>query len=200
MSMTEPADTRESLLLRLRTQSCDEAWDEFSAIYRPMIFRLARRSGLQNDDAEDVTQRVMMSVMRSIGEWQKDPVLGTFRAWLTTVAKNAIRNAISRVPRDRATGNSELRHLIENSDETDSELDQIIETEFMRSIFREAARRIREEFTDSTWNAFWLTSVDGVSIARAAGELAMSTGAIYAARSRVMNRLQQVAQKLCEEE
>jgi len=198
--MPDPADTRESLLVRLGDPSCDDAWREFSVIYRPMIFRLARRSGLQHEDAEDVSQRVLVSVMEAIAGWQKDPAKGRFRGWLTTITKNAIRNDISRAPRDQASGNSELRILIEQASDSTSELDELIEAEYMRSVFREAARRVRMEFEDSTWMAFWMTSVDGLSVSETGRRLKMTSGAIYAARSRIMRRLQVVALELSEEE
>jgi len=75
--MPEPGETRESLLIRLRDPQCDTAWQEFSAIYRPMVYRLARHSGLQDSDAEDVTQRVLLSVSGAIGEWRKDALWAT---------------------------------------------------------------------------------------------------------------------------
>jgi len=138
--------------------------------------------------------------MEAIGNWQKDPAKGRFRGWLTTVTKNAIRNAISRAPRDQPSGNTELRILIEQASDSTSELDELIEAEYMRSIFREAARRVRMEFEDSTWIAFWMTSVDGLSVPETGKRLKMTSGAIYAARSRIMRRLQVVALELSEEE
>jgi len=53
------------------------------------------------------------------------------------------------------------------------------------------AKRIAPEFRDKTWKAFWLTFVDGVDIQVAGQQLGMSAGAIYIARSRVMNRMKE---------
>ncbi len=197
--MTNPTETRESLLLRLADPGCKDAWDEFSVIYRPMILRLARRCGLQNDDAEDVAQQVMIAVSKAIRQWQKDSCRGRFRGWLTTVTKNAVRNAISRRPRERATGDSEFRRLIESA-ATESELDTIIEAEYLRSVLREASRRVQSEFEAATWKAFWTTTMDDVDVSDASTRLAMTVGAIYSARSRVMRRLQTVALELTREE
>ena len=198
--MTEPADTRESLLIRLRNPQCDDAWGEFSAIYRPMVYRLARQGGLQDCDAEDVTQRVLISVSGAIGGWRKDASKGRFRGWLTTVTKNAIRNALTRTPLAKPAESTDLFKSVEQSTDSASELDRIIEAEFMRCVFREAARRVRVEFEDRTWHAFWVTSVDGVSVADAAEQLSMTPGAIYAARSRIMRRLQRVASEIADED
>ena len=193
--MSEPAETRESLLIRLGDPACHEAWNEFSLIYRPMVVSLARRAGLQANDAEDVAQQVMVSVMRVIRDWRKDPVKGRFRGWLTTVTRNAIRNAITRTPRDRGAGDTKLRQLIE-SQASEDQLDEVIEAEFLRSIFRQAAEIVQAEFESMSWKAFWLTTVEGVEIANTAAELSMTRGAVYSARSRIMKRLQAVAKEL----
>ncbi len=197
--MPEPIETRESLLIRLGDSSSNDAWHEFSSIYRPMILRLARRCGLQSEDAEDVTQQVMVSVMKVIGNWRKDAKRGRFRGWLTAVTKNAVRNAITRVPRDRASGDTQLQQMLELS-AVAPEIDEIIEAEFMRSVFREAAFRVQAEYEPKTWQAFWRTAVDGIEIADAANQLSLTTGAVYSARSRVMRRLQVVASEITQED
>ena len=197
--MSEPAETRESLLIRLGDPECHEAWNEFSRIYRPMVVRLARRAGLQSNDAEDVAQQVMVSVMRVIGDWRKDPQKGRFRGWLTTVTKNAIRNAISRAPRDQGSGDTKLRQFIE-SQSSEDQLDEVIEAEFLRIIFRQAAEIVQAEFESTSWRAFWLTTVEGADIAITAAELSITRGAVYSARSRIMKRLQAVAKELLVEE
>ena len=64
-----------------------------------------------------------------------------------------------------------------------------LDREFRRSLFRQAAQRIRAEFRDGTWDAFWLTTVEGMGVEEAGAVLGKSIGAIYAARSRVIRRL-----------
>ena len=41
-------DTRASLILRLPDASDVEAWNEFVEIYRPIVYRVARKKGLQH--------------------------------------------------------------------------------------------------------------------------------------------------------
>ena len=60
-----------------------------------------------------------------------------------------------------------------------------------REAFRRASDQIRDEFQAATWEAFWLTAVEGVSAADAAQQTGKSVGAVYVARSRIMARLQQ---------
>jgi RNA polymerase sigma-70 factor (ECF subfamily) len=61
--------------------------------------------------------------------------------------------------------------------------------EYRREVFRWAARQVRKEFRRETWDAFWLTAVEGQSVDVVAKELGKDCGAIYTARSRVMQRI-----------
>jgi hypothetical protein len=60
--MAESPTTRATLLLRLRDSRDNDAWAQFVAIYAPLIFAFARKKGLQDADAADVTQDVLMAV------------------------------------------------------------------------------------------------------------------------------------------
>ena len=68
--MPEFPETRDSLLARIGGPRDEEAWREFVTIYRPVVYRLARRRGLQHEDAEDLAQQVMISVRRAIDVWR----------------------------------------------------------------------------------------------------------------------------------
>ncbi len=78
--MTPAPETSESMLLRVRDPQDQSAWDRFDALYRPVVYRVARRAGWQHSDAEDLTQRVMVSVAKAIPDWQRDPNKVAFEA------------------------------------------------------------------------------------------------------------------------
>jgi len=187
--MAQLPETRNSLLLKVRNPADADAWEEFAAIYRPAIYRLARRRGLQDADAEDLAQRVLVSVSAAIRTWEKDERRGTFRAWLLRIARNAIINALTRKPRDAAVGGIDLSEQLDAHSPEHSAINELIEDEHRRAVFRWAAAEVRAEFHHTTWLAFQLTAVDGMSVDDAAAELGKSTGSVYAARSRVMRRL-----------
>ncbi len=65
-----PPDTRHSLIQRLQDGGDNAAWDEFASIYRPIIVRIALRKHLQLDDAEDLAQQVLLSVLKNIHKWK----------------------------------------------------------------------------------------------------------------------------------
>lgn len=188
--MNVSPETRASLLIRLKDRADDEAWWEFTEIYQPVIYRLARHRGLQPADADDLVQQVLSAVARTIDRWESDPNRARFRTWLSRVATNAILNALSRRKSDRGTGDSQFQDLVEArpAEGADSEL---IRLEHRREVFRWAARQIRSEFQPAIWDAFWMTAVEGRDIDELAREQRRTRGSVYAARSRVMRRLQE---------
>src|SRR5688572_18925910 len=74
--MSDSFSTRQSLLLQIRDLNNDGAWSQFVDAYAPLVYRYARRQGLQDADAADITQDVLRSVVRTAGEFVYDPARG----------------------------------------------------------------------------------------------------------------------------
>lgn len=194
--MTEFPETRESLLVLVRSPENREAWDQFVALYRPVIYRLARRRGLQDADAQDLAQQVLMAVASAIGSWKKANESVRFRHWLRRVARNAIVNALARRPHDRAAGGSSVQELLLDQPHGDAESEAEIELEYRRELYLRAARIVRGDVEPETWRAFEMTVIENHSIEEAAALLERPVGTIYAGRSRVMRRLREAVREL----
>ena len=184
-------ETRPSLLLRVRDPKDHEAWEEFAEIYRPVICRMARIKGLQQADAEDLSQQVLIAVSGAISRWVPDPGRAKFRTWLRRICENAVLNALTRGVPDKGSGDDDMRAFLEQRAARSGPDSDLLKTEFRREVFLQAAEKIRHEFSDDTWNSFWRTAVEGLSVEDAALELGRSRGSVYASRSRVMKRLRQ---------
>jgi len=197
--LTEFPDTRESLLVQIRSHADRAAWEQFAQLYRPVIYRLARRRGLQDADAQDLVQQVLLAVASTIGTWEKSAPSVRFRHWLRRVTRNAIVNALTRRPLDLGSGNSTVQMLLqEHPDGGHASPDDTaeIEQEYRRELYRQAARIVRQDVEAETWRAFELTVIDNQSIADAALAVGKSAGTVYAARSRIMRRLREAIQEL----
>jgi RNA polymerase sigma factor (sigma-70 family) len=184
-------ETRPSLLIRVRHPADQAAWHEFVEIYRPVILRLARQKGMQAADAEDVAQQVLVAVAKAVEQREHDPRRARFRTWLNRVAHNAILNALTRGRPDRGSGDSALLAVLDHHESPAGPDSDLLRLEYRREVFRWAARQVRKEFQETTWAAFWLTAVEGRAVDAVAEELRKTPGAIYAARSRVMRRIQE---------
>ena len=195
--MSFEPDTRASLLLRLRDPANERAWGEFLAIYRPVILRLARRFGLQDADAHELMQEVLLAVARAVNGWEPDRGRGSFRGWLFRVARNRTVTLLARRRRQAVTGGTEIQQVLaEHPERETDDPSQLLLDEERRQLFRTAAERIRSQFEPATWQAFWLTSVEGRPPRLVAEEVGLSPGAVYVARSRVMARLRGVVRDL----
>jgi RNA polymerase sigma-70 factor (ECF subfamily) len=187
-------ETRASLILRLPDAADAAAWDEFVAVYAPLVYRLARRHGLQPADADDLVQEVLAAVARSVENWLANGERGPFRAWLFRIARNITVNHLTR-PRGRplGTGDSNMVHYLAQHADRHSDAANDFDLEYRREVFRWASDQARTAVTERTWQAFWLTSIEDRPIDDVARQLEMSVGSVYIARSRVMARLREWA-------
>ena len=191
-----PPETRASLIVRLRDVADVAAWDEFVAIYGPLVYRLALRQGLQAADADDVVQQVFAAVAQSVHHWLEKPQRGRFRGWLLTIARNIAIKTLTRRPRGGIgkggdPGIGALNELAAPDGKVSSQFD----LEYRREVYRWAAEQVRDSVATTTWNAFQLTHIEGVAIADAASQLRISVGNVYIARSRVISRLRELAKQ-----
>jgi len=182
--------TRPSLLVRIRDLRDEMAWSEFARLYTPFIYRVARQSGLQDADASLVTQDVLVTVARTIHRFEYNRKSGSFRGWLKVVTRSRLNDFLRAQGREvQGTGDTGMLHVID--EQPDSSEPDIWEREFRRTLFEWAVDRIRCDFEDTTWQAFWQTSVGDRKTNDVAEELGLSVGAVYIARSRVLARLRQ---------
>lgn len=188
--MNAPPKTRNSLILRLRDRTDADAWREFVVIYEPIIYRVAASRGMQHADAMELVQRVLFSVAKAIHRFEPDEKGAKFRTWLYRIAHNEFCKQYAACRKDHASGDSAVREFLA---EVPAHDEQDFLREYRRSVFRWAAARVRSQVKPSTWDAFWRTSVDGMSVKEVAHEIGISVGAVYIARSRVMARLQEAA-------
>ena len=194
--LTQFPDTRESLLLQVKDPQDRAAWELFSGIYRPVIYRLARQRGFQHSDAEDLSQQVLMSVAAAIPRWQKAGETVRFRHWLKRVTRNAILNSLSRGPSDKGRGESSAVDMLRECPQVDKDVNEQLTTEFRRELYRRAAEIVKRDVNSATWSAFEMSVIDNQSIESVASELNKSIGTVYAARSRVMRRLNDAVREL----
>lgn len=197
--MQDFPDTRLTLIDRIKDPDDAVAWTEFLGIYRPVVYGMARRRGLQDADAQDVTQQVFLSISSAVERWHPGPGKPPFRAWLLTITRNAVTKALTRKKPDVASGSSSVDELLHSLPaEADAASHAEFAMESQLSTLRFATEQIRPEFSDLTWRLFWESVVLGKSVADVARESGRSTGAVYMARFKVLQRLKAKAREVSE--
>src|SRR5262245_61369843 len=188
--MGSSSPTRASLLLRIRDPKDRLAWGEFVGVYAPLIHAYGRRRGLQDSDAADLTQEVFHRVTRASAAFEYDPAKGSFRGWLLAVTRNELRKLAARQGRQtRGAGDPDVPRLLDQQAEPSDE--DTWEKEYRWNLFQWAANKVRVEFREPSWQAFWRTAVLADGIDQVARDLGLSPGAVYVARSRVSARIRQ---------
>jgi RNA polymerase sigma-70 factor (ECF subfamily) len=182
------------LLVRLRDARDETAWSQFVDLYAPLVYGYARRHGLQDADAADLTQIVLRAVASAVGRLEYDPQRGSFRGWLFTIVRRKLCSFM-RPRHDYCQGSGDSATLARLEAEAAPEEESVWDAEFEQRLFAWAVEQVRPQVRESTWQAFWQTAVDDRSAREVATSLGMSLGAVYLARSRVMARLRAVVQE-----
>lgn len=185
-------DTRASLIGKLHDSTSADAWAEFVRLYQPIVYRVARKRGLQHADAEDLTQDVLTTVGRKVGDFDLQHG-GSFRGWLLKITRDLVVNKLTRGPREVGSGDSNVGEMI-NQQPVPEDTVTLLSIEHQRLMLSEAADRLRPTFSTPIWDAFWLTAVEGRSIAEVALQLGKTEGAVRVARCRVLAKLKKEVQ------
>jgi RNA polymerase sigma-70 factor (ECF subfamily) len=196
MALDHSSTTSVTLLAQLRHDPADQAaWSRFVARYGPKILQWCRRWRLQEADAQDVVQDVLLKLHGRMASFSYD-ASGSFRAWLKTLVHHAWRDLVDE--RRRAgigTGDSQMIALL-NDLAAGEDLAGDLQEEYRRELLDQAMARVKARVPSQTWDAFRLTALEGCPGAAAADRLQMKIAQVYLARSKVKRRIQEEVRKL----
>lgn len=189
-------ETRATLLWRLRANPTDPgAWSEFTEWYGRKIYAWCRAWGLQEADAQEVTQEVFLKLSVRLRDFHYDPSR-SFRAWLKTLTHHAWQDYVARERRPgRGTSSDSAFDQLELVPAQD-DLARRIEEAADEELFNEAAARVRLRVEPRTWNAFELLAREGQSGAEVATLLGMKVATVFVARSKVQRMLREEVKRL----
>lgn len=105
--------TRHTLLSRLRNLDDQESWRVFFDRYWHLLYNVACRAGLSDQEAQDVVQETVIGVARNIPEFQYEPARGSFRQWLLRITRRRIVDHLRRTYRQPPRANVALESLAE---------------------------------------------------------------------------------------
>src|SRR5215510_6020274 len=103
--------TRKSLLNRLKDWEDQESWQDFFDTYWKLIYGVAAKAGLSDDEAQEVVQETIIRVARKMPNFKYDPAVGSFKSWLLHTTDWCINDQF----RKRVTENEAKVHLPKNA-------------------------------------------------------------------------------------
>ncbi len=190
--------TSASLLDRLkRAEPGDKEWGKLHEVYMPLIRQwLFRIAGLRDADADDVTQEVLLTVVRELSFFERRRQ-GSFRAWLkqiTVYRIHAFRKARGKGP--LAGLGDEVEQRLARLEDPNSDLSREWDRDHDKHVFRKLMALVRPDFEPTTWEAFTRFALEGHRSAAVAEGLGVSESAVIQAKFRILKRLREEAGEL----
>jgi len=170
--------TRSTLLHRVRDLDDAEGWEEFDKLYRPMLFRYARRRNLPHDAAEEIAQQCLVAVVSRIGQFERKK---SFRGWLRAMVDHKISDYVAGYKRERQADTDVLRDA---HDRGPSSV-EIWEKNWDQAHVFHLATTLRTNFAKHTLQAFSLYVLEERPVQEIGQLLGMTPNQIYVAKSRV---------------
>ena len=185
--------TSATLLRRLSDPQDHQAWTAFVERYRDRILAWCRHWGLQEADAEDVCQGLLLAVPAKMKCFRYDPAKGRFRGWLKTVVRHAVTDFLrDRAKGDRRAGDPAALDQVEAVGDLISRLGELFDLE----LFEEALQRVRQRVQPATWEAFRLTALESRTGKEAAAVLGLKVATVHVYRNRVQTMIRRDLQAL----
>jgi|688.fasta_scaffold292525_2 RNA polymerase sigma factor (sigma-70 family) len=186
--------TRGSLLRRLGDEPDSQgAWQEFVRIYGTEVIRWCRGCGLQDADAADVAQDVLVRFWKQAAKFSYDPGR-RFRGYLRQIVQSAIADwAERRVP--RPLGGDDATTMLESlpaREDLIARIEQAYDTELLDLAMREVQGRVKPH----TWQAFHLLAIERLPGEEVARRLSIDSGLAYVARRNVQRMIREAVERL----
>ena len=189
-------DTRKSLLVRAQTGE-ENAWKDLTDLYRPLIIGWLRRQGVAARDLDDLSQEILLSVVKYLPSFEHSGRPGAFRSWLRTIVCSRTVDYWRAIDTGKqASGASDAAAALQQIEDPNSDLNRRWDEEHDRYVLGCLLDLVAEEFEPTTLKAFRRVTLDGASGAEAAEELGLTVAAVYMAKSRVLKRIRQEAEGL----
>src|SRR5262245_1488428 len=183
--------TRITLLHRLNQNPADQpSWDEFVRLYGPIIRGWLVHWGLQEADAQDVVQNVLLRLTAKLPQFKYDPGR-SFRGWLKTLTHHAWHDFVTEAGyRNRGSGDTSVLDQSQSLAARE-DLAARVEAEFDRELLEVAVARVRDRVAAATWEAFRLAALEQVAPQEVADKLGVRVSQIYLAKHRVQKLVQE---------
>ncbi|MCW5559451.1 MAG: sigma-70 family RNA polymerase sigma factor [Verrucomicrobiae bacterium] len=202
-SVREPfPPTRRSLLTKLRSWDNQESWREFFDTYWRLIYEVARKSGLDAVEAEDVVQDTILAVARQMPDFHYDPARGRFKSWLRHLTRCRIADLLRkqyRSPGERLgdpAHDSEPPTLDELPDPAADRLEAVWEEEWQQHVRAAALERIKQRVKPEHYQMFELHMLQGWPAKEVASTYGVASATVYWVCQRVSRLVKQQARDL----
>ena len=182
--------TRRTLLHRLRNVDDHAGWREFFEIYWRLIYAVARRSGLDEFEAEEVVQETVITAARKIPEFRYEPALGSFRGWLLTIARWRIADQFRKRQIEEPPRTEQIAELAVTN------FDTVWAEEWERHLLGSGLEILKRKVSSEQFQLFECYVIKGWPAQKVAEVLGVRANSVYLAKNRLSPMLREIVARI----
>ena len=190
MKLNYPSTSR-TLLDRIAAGD-EISWDEFYARYCGIVRGLAKYNGLNEAEADDVCQQVMLQFFKQSKTFKFDPDVARFRTYFGRIVRAKIRDHYRR-KKEELPGELEEPPVEDPSDE-------LFLDEWRKMILKEAEHELKNRVAPETFQAYELYAVQNRPVEKVAAYLDCSVNQVYQAKKRCFAMMREILLKMNEQD
>jgi RNA polymerase sigma factor (sigma-70 family) len=182
--------TRDSLLNRLKDWQDDASWRDFFNTYWKLVYGVALKAGLTEQEAQEVVQETVITVSRRIAEFKYDPAICSFKTWLLNLTRWRIIDQIRKRP-PAGAGYLQFDHNARTAtiervpDPAGFDLETVWNKEWEQQIILTAVQAVKRKVNPEQYQIFHLCVFKEWPVGKVIRELGVSATRVYLAKHRV---------------
>ena len=185
--MSDSLNTRKTLIERVKKLRDDNSWEDFVLYYKGYIFAVIQGMGMSNQDAEDLSQKVLLKLWKNLPEYEYRPGSCKFRTWLCTVIRSEVFSWLrSQQSRDRRI--EKYKNNLDDDSFSVPEIEKIADNEWKDHIGKMAWENIKDSFSANVIEAF-LMFTDGKTTREIAEHLKVEENTVNVYKKRVRDKM-----------
>ena len=181
--MSDNKNTRETLLLKLKNQHNEAAWQEFNNIYKGFIWAILIKMHVPSADQDDLVQEILLKAWKSLPEFEYNRSKGKFRNWLSQVTSNAACSYFR-----QHNKKSKLFSDTQTDQGVEAEIDKITRDEWKSFISQMAWEKVSKTLSDSVRQCFELIS-KGEDLNDIATKMDLPYNTVCVYKRRIINKI-----------
>jgi RNA polymerase sigma-70 factor (ECF subfamily) len=199
------AKTRKSLIARLENWEDQRTWDEFYQTYWRLIYSVAVKAGLRQDEAFDCVQETILTIAKQSKRKLYDPKQGSFKTWLMNMTRWRINDQFRKRKKDTAMAGAEWETDRKTSaidrveDPAGDVLERLWDIEWRKNVADAALARVKAQVSPKQYQIFDCYVIKQWEASKVQEKLNVSMAQVYLAKHRVGNVLKRELAKLEEE-
>ena len=183
-------DTSLELLRQVTIWADQPAWEKFSDLYRPLIHAYALRSGLTPEEAQELTQDLLLELAERLRQGEYDPHCGSFRNWLFRLARWRITNQFKkRPPGHLSLDQPGVLEALEAAMTKEAADYETWNEDWRRAWLELALDRLRAQITPRHWPVLHALVWHGHPVKQVARTHGLTRAAVYLIKLRGVRRL-----------